>query len=72
MRHDTSGLTEKVVAAIVYHLSRGGGNPTDMAYYAELAGNQAYAIAAYSEALRYYLQTIHAIVGGQYHVSSQL
>ena len=66
-----SGLTEKVVAAIVYHLSRGGGNPIDMAYYAELAGNQAYAIAAYSEAQRYYLQTIHAIVGGQYHVSSE-
>jgi DNA-binding SARP family transcriptional activator len=68
---DSSGLTEKVVAAIVYHLSRGGGNPTDMAYYAELAGNQAYAIAAYSEALRYYLQTIHAIVGGQYHAPSE-
>ena len=70
-RQDISSLTEKVVAAIVYHLSRGGGNPTDMAYYAEIAGNQAYAIAAYSEALRYYLQTIHAIVGGQYHVSSE-
>jgi predicted ATPase/DNA-binding SARP family transcriptional activator len=66
-----AGLTEKVVAAIVYHLSRGGGSQTDMAYYAELAGNQAYAIAAYSEAQRYYLQTINAIVGGQYHMSSE-
>ncbi|MBV9258220.1 MAG: tetratricopeptide repeat protein [Ktedonobacteraceae bacterium] len=53
---------EKVAAAIVYHLSKGGGNPADMAYYAELAGNQAYAIAAYSEAQQYYLQTIHAMV----------
>nr|MBA2394979.1 AAA family ATPase [Ktedonobacteraceae bacterium] len=66
-----SGLTEKVVAAIVYHLSRGGGSQMDMAYYAELAGNQAYAIAAYAEAQRYYLQTVHAIVGGQYHISSE-
>ncbi len=56
---------EKVAAAIVYHLSKGGGNPADMAYYAELAGNQAYTIAAYSEAQQYYLQTIHAMIGTQ-------
>jgi len=58
-----SAQPEKVAAAIVYHLSKGGGNPIDMAYYAELAGNQAYSIAAYSEAQQYYLQTIQAIVG---------
>ncbi len=58
-------LAEKVAAAIVYHLSKGGGNQIDMAYYAELAGNQAFTIAAYSEAQQYYLQTIHATVGAQ-------
>ncbi len=55
----------KVAAAIVYHLSKGGGNQADMAYYAELAGNQAFTIAAYSEAQQYYLQTIHAMVEAQ-------
>src|SRR6266487_543732 len=58
-----SSPQEKVAAAIVYHLSKGGGNPAGMAHYAELAGNQAYSIAAYSEAQQYYLQTIQAILG---------
>src|SRR5450755_869089 len=58
-----SSPQEKVAAAIVYHLGKGGGNPTSMAHYAELAGNQAYSIAAYSEAQQYYLQTIQALLG---------
>ena len=62
----SSGMpAEKVAAAIVYHLSKGGGNLADMAYYAELAGNQAFTIAAYSEAQQYYLQTIQATIGAQ-------
>jgi tetratricopeptide (TPR) repeat protein len=63
---------EKVAATIVYHLSKGGGNTADMAYYAELAGNQAYTIAAYSEAQQYYLQTIHAMIGTQSGVGTRL
>ncbi len=58
-----SSSQEKGAAAIVYHLSKGGGNPASMAHFAELAGNQAYSIAAYSEAQHYYLQTIQAILG---------
>ena len=48
-------------AAIIYHLSRGGGNPARIALYAELAGNQAYAVAAYSEAKQYYQQAIQTM-----------
>ncbi|MBE3561855.1 MAG: tetratricopeptide repeat protein, partial [Ktedonobacteraceae bacterium] len=54
---------QEQAAAIVYHLSRGGGDPQDIAFYAELAGNRAYSIAAYSEARRYYLQAIQALLG---------
>src|SRR5579859_7521962 len=54
---------EKIAAAIFSHLNRGGGEPADIAYYAELAGNQAYSLAAYSEALQYYLQVLHAFPG---------
>ncbi len=58
----TSVQQEKVAAAIVYHLSKGGGNAADIAYYAELAANSAYSLAAYSEAQHYYLQAIQAIL----------
>lgn len=57
----TSTQQEKSAAAIVYHLSRGGGNSAQVAYYAELAGSQAYSLAAYSEAQQYYLQAIQSI-----------
>jgi DNA-binding SARP family transcriptional activator/Tfp pilus assembly protein PilF len=56
---------EKVAAAIVHHLSRGGGDPEQIACYAELAGNQAYSLAAYSEAQQYYLQAIQASIGAE-------
>ncbi len=52
---------EKAAATIVYHLSKGGGNPTQIAYYAEIAGNQAYILAAYTEAQQYYLQVLQAL-----------
>jgi tetratricopeptide (TPR) repeat protein len=51
-----------VAAIIVYHLTRGGGDPTQIAYYAELAGNQAHILAAYTEAQQYYLQALQALV----------
>lgn len=53
---------EKVAATIVYHLSRGGGDPNSLAYYAELAGNQAYALAAYTEAQQHYVQALQALI----------
>lgn len=54
---------QEKAAAIVYHLCRGGGELHDIANYAELAGRQAYAIAAYSEAQRHYLQEVQALLG---------
>lgn len=54
-------------ATIVYHLTRGGGDPTTIAYYAELAGNQAYVLAAYSEAQQYYLQATSALLNNEAH-----
>ncbi len=53
-----SSPQEKVAAAIVHHLSRGGSDPSQVVYYAELAGNYAYSLAAYSEAQQYYLQAL--------------
>lgn len=58
----TSSQPEKVAATIVYHLTRGGGDPAQIAYYAELAGNQAHILAAYTEAQQYYLQALGATV----------
>lgn len=52
---------EKVAARIVYHLSKGGADGRSIAHYAELAGNRAYALAAYSEAQHYYVQALHAL-----------
>ncbi|GAC1617632.1 MAG: hypothetical protein NVS4B11_06980 [Ktedonobacteraceae bacterium] len=54
---------EKIATAMVNHLSKGGGNTLDIAYYAELAGNQAYSLTAYFEAHYYYLQAMLAVVG---------
>jgi len=41
-------------AAIAYHLVNGGSDPTTIAHYAELAGDRAYALSAYPEAVRHY------------------
>ena len=51
---------EKIAATIVYHLSKGGGNRDTLAYYAELASNQAYTLAAYAEAQQYCILVIQA------------
>jgi DNA-binding SARP family transcriptional activator len=61
----TLSQPEKVAATIVYHLTRGGGDPTQIAYYAELAGNQAHSLAAYSEAQQYYLQAQQALANNK-------
>ncbi len=53
----------KVAATVFHHLRKGGGDTRDIAYYAELAGNQAYSLTAYSEAQYYYLQALLIIVG---------
>jgi DNA-binding SARP family transcriptional activator len=54
-------LQQSVAADITYHLSKGGGDPKLIAHYAEIAGNQAYTLSAYSQAQRYYRQAIEAL-----------
>ncbi|GAC1682321.1 MAG: hypothetical protein PVS3B3_02640 [Ktedonobacteraceae bacterium] len=64
MKATHSAATQaKVAAAVFNHLRKGGGDTQDIASYAELAGNQAYSLTAYSEAQYYYLQALLTIVG---------
>ncbi len=60
--HKSPVQQEKTAIAIIHHLSRGGGDPAQIAHYAELAGKQAYKLSGYSEARRYYLQAIQALI----------
>lgn len=59
------GHEGEIAAAITYHLSKGGAEPTEVAHYAELAGNQAYSLSAFGEAEQYYIQAIQTITGGK-------
>jgi predicted ATPase len=43
------GHEGEIASAITHHLSRGGGDPTQIAYYAELARNQTYSLSAFAE-----------------------
>ena len=52
---------EAEAATITFHLSKGGGDPTLQAHYAEIAANRAYALPAYSEAERHYRIAIAAL-----------
>ena len=49
---------EELAATIVQHLVRGGAEATQIARYAEMAANYAYALSAYSEAERYYRMAV--------------
>jgi predicted ATPase/DNA-binding SARP family transcriptional activator len=49
---------EEGAAAITQHLLKGAGTPQLIAHYAELAGNRAYTLSAYTEAEHYYQLTI--------------
>ncbi|HLZ80230.1 MAG TPA: AAA family ATPase, partial [Ktedonobacteraceae bacterium] len=59
------GHEGEIAAAITYHLSKGGDNPTQVAYFAELAGEQAYSLSAFEEAEQYYIQAIQIITDGK-------
>ncbi len=48
------GDEEEVAATVTYHLVKGGAESSQIAYYAELAGNRAYSVFAYSEAEHLY------------------
>jgi tetratricopeptide (TPR) repeat protein len=62
--HLHSGRETEVAAAITYHLSKGGSDAGQIAHYAEIAGNRAYSLSAYSEAQYYYRQAISALTEG--------
>ena len=52
--HFYSDHEEEASAAIAYHLVSGGADSANIARYAELAGDRAYALSAYPEAVRHY------------------
>lgn len=59
-----SGHEGEVAAAITHHLSKGGGEPAQVALYAGLAAHQAYTLAAYAEAEQYYIQAVKTLTNG--------
>lgn len=56
-----SGNEAKVATAIAYHLDKSGQDKQQLAYYTEIAGNQAIALSAYPEALHYYRLTLESL-----------
>ncbi len=62
--HLHQGHEAEAAGAITYHLGRGGSDPRQIALYAEIAGNRAFSLPAYSEAEHYYRLAIEAITGG--------
>jgi predicted ATPase/DNA-binding SARP family transcriptional activator len=59
------GHENEVAAAITHHLSKGGSDPAQIGYYAELAGSQAYSLAAFAEAQQYYLLAVETLAHGK-------
>ena len=45
---------EEMAAALAHHLCVGGGDSSEIAYYAELAGDRAYQLCAYPDATAFY------------------
>ncbi|HEU0002417.1 MAG TPA: DUF6788 family protein, partial [Ktedonobacteraceae bacterium] len=69
-----SDRAQEPAAAIAYHLVNGGAEPANIAHYAELAGDRAYALSAYPEAVRHYklaldnIGTLAASAGADEHL----
>ncbi len=60
---------EEGAALIVHHLIQCGGDAKQIAYYAEIAGQRAYALSAYFDAEKHYRQAIHYL---EEHLQKQL
>ncbi len=60
---------EEGAALIVHHLIQGGGDARQIVHYAEIAGQHAYTLSAYSDAERYYRQAIQYL---QEHLQKRL
>src|SRR5712692_11976553 len=61
LRHAYQGREQEGAAAIVHHLANGGAESLQIAYFAELAGDRAYALSAYPEAERHYWLAVEHI-----------
>jgi DNA-binding SARP family transcriptional activator len=54
LRQTYQGREEEGAASIAYHLVNGGADSPQIAHHAELAGDRAYALSAYPEAVQHY------------------
>jgi len=61
LRYAYQGREQEGAAAIVHHLANGGAESPQIAYYAEMAGDRAYALSAYPEAERHYWLAVEHI-----------
>ncbi len=61
LQHIHAGREDEQAAAIVGHLLKGGGEAAQIAHFAQLAANYAYALSAYPEAEHYYHLTIQYV-----------
>ncbi|HEY6541719.1 MAG TPA: tetratricopeptide repeat protein, partial [Ktedonobacteraceae bacterium] len=58
LQHIYAGREDEQAAAITGHLLKGGGEAAQIAHFAQLAANYAYALSAYPEAEHYYHLTV--------------
>ncbi len=56
------GREEEVAATIADHLRRGDAEPARIAHFSELAGNRAYTIFAYHDAVHHYRQAVNYLL----------
>jgi predicted ATPase/DNA-binding SARP family transcriptional activator/Tfp pilus assembly protein PilF len=68
--HLHHGHEAEVASAVTYHLSKGGSDSREIIHYAEIAGNRAFSLPAYSEAEHYYRKAIEALTGGNISTST--
>ena len=61
LQHIYAGREDEQAAAITGHLLKGGGEASQIAHFAQLAANYAYALSAYPEAEHYYHLTVQYV-----------
>lgn len=61
LQHIHAGREDEQAAAITGHLLKGGGEASQIAHFAQLAANYAYALSAYPEAEHYYHLTVQYV-----------